>query len=462
MNRRIKHIHFVGAGGIGMCGLAELLHNQGYRVTGSDLRGGATVERLRSLGIPVSIGHARAHVGEADVVVFSSAVRANNPELLEAESRKIPVIRRAEMLAEVMRLKEGIAIAGSHGKTTTTSLIAHVLQHAGLDPTAVIGGRILESGAAHTGARLGAGNLLVAEADESDGSFLRLAPVIAVVTNIDPEHLDHYGNYDALQDAFVTFANSIPFWGLAVLCLDHPGVQAILPRMTRRTTSYGFASQADLCATQLRPENGGTRFAVRHRGAPLGSVKLPLAGRHNVQNALATLVVALELEVPFETAAAALESFGGIERRFERKGEVSGVRVIDDYGHHPAEVRATLAAAREVHAGRIVVAFQPHRYSRTRDLWDEFVGAFNDADVLVLTEIYAAGEDKIPGVEAAPLAEAVRAHGHRDVRFAPDLDRVLANLLEIAAPGDLVVTLGAGSISTLGARLLAGLAERAS
>ena len=462
MNRRIKHVHFVGVGGIGMCGLAELLHNQGYRVTGSDLRSGPTVERLRSLGIPVSIGHARGHVGEADVVVYSSAVRANNPELLEAESRKIPVIRRAEMLAEVMRLKEGIAVAGSHGKTTTTSLIAHVLQRAGLDPTAVIGGRILVSGAAHTGARLGAGRLLVAEADESDGSFLRLAPVIAVVTNIDPEHLDHYGSFLALQDAFTAFANSIPFWGLAVLCLDHPGVQSILPRMTRRITTYGFASQADLCATRVRAERGGTRFSVRHRGVSLGSVRLPLPGRHNVQNALATLSVALELEVPFETAAGALESFGGIERRFESKGEVAGVRVVDDYGHHPAEIRATLAAAREVHAGRIVVAFQPHRYTRTRDLWDEFVRAFNDADVLVLTEIYAAGEDKILGVEAAPLAEAVRAHGHRDVRFAPDLDRVLETLLALVAPGDLVVTLGAGSISTLGARLLARLAERAS
>jgi UDP-N-acetylmuramate--alanine ligase len=460
MNRRIQHVHFVGAGGIGMCGLAELLHNQGYRVTGSDLREGPTVERLRSLGIPVSIGHAREHVGEADVVVYSSAVRANNPELLEAESRKIPVIRRAEMLAEVMRLKEGIAVAGSHGKTTTTSLIAHVLQRAGLDPTAVIGGRILESGAAFTGARLGAGPLLVAEADESDGSFLRLAPVIAVVTNVDPEHLDHYGSFEALQDAFASFANSIPFWGLAVLCLDHPGVQSILPRTTRRTTTYGFASQADLSAARVRPERGGTRFEVRQRGAALGTLRLPLPGRHNVQNALATLAVALELEVPFETAAAALESFGGIERRFETKGVAAGVRVVDDYGHHPAEIRATLAAAREVHAGRIVVAFQPHRYTRTRDLWDEFVRAFNDAGVLVLTEIYAAGEEKIPGVEAAPLAEALRAHGHRDVRFARDLDGVLASLLELVTPGDLVITLGAGSISTLGGRLLAALEER--
>jgi UDP-N-acetylmuramate--alanine ligase len=460
VNRRIKRIHFVGAGGIGMCGLAELLHNQGYRVTGSDLRAGPTVERLRSLGIPVAIGHGADHVGDADVVVFSSAVRASNPELLAAESRKLPVIPRAEMLAEVMRLKDGIAIAGSHGKTTTTSLIAHVLAQAGLDPTAVIGGRILEAGAARTGARLGAGPLLVAEADESDGSFLRLAPVIAVVTNIDPEHLDHYGSYDALQDAFAAFANRIPFWGLAVLCLDHPGVQAILPRMTRRTTTYGFASQADLCATRVRPEGGSVRFSVRQRGTSLGSVRLPLAGRHNVQNALATLAVALELEVPFAQAVAAIESFGGIERRFETKGEAAGVRVVDDYGHHPAEIRATLAAAREVHAGRIVVAFQPHRYTRTRDLWDEFVRAFNDADVLVLTEIYAAGEDKLPGIEAAPLAEAIRAHGHRDVRFAPDLDGALASLLAVAAPGDLVVTLGAGSVSTLGARLLAGLAER--
>jgi UDP-N-acetylmuramate--alanine ligase len=401
-------------------------------------------------------------VGEADVVVFSSAVRANNPELLEAERRKIPVIRRAEMLAEVMRLKEGIAVAGSHGKTTTTSLIAHVLQRAGLDPTAVIGGRVLEAGTAPTGARLGAGPLLVAEADESDGSFLRLAPVIAVVTNIDPEHLDHYGSFEALQDAFAAFANSIPFWGLAVLCLDHPGVQSILPRTTRRTTTYGFASQADLSAARVRPERGGTRFEVRQRGAALGSLRLPLPGRHNVQNALATLAVALELEVPFETAAAALEGFGGIERRFETKGAAGGVRVVDDYGHHPAEIRATLSAAREVHAGRIVVAFQPHRYTRTRDLWDEFVRAFNDADVLVLTEIYAAGEDKLPGVEAAPLADALRAHGHRDVRFARDLDGVLDTLVALAAPGDLVVTLGAGSISTLGARLLARLAERAS
>ncbi|MDH3210873.1 MAG: UDP-N-acetylmuramate--L-alanine ligase [Myxococcales bacterium] len=459
MRRRIERIHFVGAGGIGMCGLAELLHNQGYAISGSDLKSGPTVERLRSLGIEIAIGHDPSHVGSADVVVYSSAVRPNNPELREAERLKIPVIPRAEMLAETMRLKEGIAVAGSHGKTTTTSLIAHVLDAAGLDPTAVIGGRVRAARGAATGARLGAGDLLVAEADESDGSFLRLAPVIAVVTNIDPEHLDHYGSFAALQDAFAAFANRVPFWGLAVLCLDHPGVQAIVPRMTRRTATYGFASQSDLLATDLEPERDGMRFEVRHRGEALGPVHLPLPGRHNVLNALATIAVALELGVSFERAAAALDSFPGIERRFETKGEVSGIRVVDDYGHHPAEITATLSSARGLHAGRIVVAFQPHRYTRTRDLWDEFTTAFNDADLLFVTGIHPAGESKIPGVEAAPLVEAIGAHGHRNVHFVPDLEAVLERLVAEAKPGDLVMTLGAGSIATLGARLIERLRE---
>ena len=460
MRRRIKHVHFVGAGGIGMCGLAELLHNQGYRVSGSDLREGPTLERLRSLGIPVHVGHSAEKLGDVDVVVYSSAVPPHNPELREAERRGIPVIPRAEMLAEVMRLKEGIAVAGSHGKTTTTSLIAHVLSSAGLDPTAVIGGRVLAPDTAPSTTRLGAGDLLVAEADESDGSFLRLAPVVAVVTNIDPEHLEHYGSYEALEEAFVSFANRVPFWGLTVLCLDHPGVQAIVPRMRRRTTTYGFSPQADLVASNLRIEAPGTRFEVRRRGEELGTVRIRLPGRHNVLNALATLGVALELDVPFARAAAALESFLGIERRFETRGLAAGVRVVDDYGHHPAEIRATLASAREIHAGRVVVAFQPHRFTRTRDLWDEFVTAFNDADVLVLTDIYSAGEAKIPGVEAAPLAEAIRAHGHHDVRFAANLDDVLAALLATARAGDLVLTLGAGSISQVAGRLLAKLEER--
>ncbi len=460
MRRRIKHVHFVGAGGIGMCGLAELLHTQGYRVSGSDLREGPSLDRLRSLGIAVAVGHAAENLGDVDVVVYSSAVPPHNPELREAERRGIPVIPRAEMLAESMRLKEGIAVAGSHGKTTTTSLVAHVLSSAGLDPTAVIGGRVLAPDRAPSTTRLGAGDLLVAEADESDGSFLRLAPVVAVVTNIDPEHLDHYGSYDALEAAFVAFANRVPFWGLSVLCLDHPGVQAIVPRMTRRTTTYGFASQADLVATHLRLESPGTRFEVRRRGERLGQVRLRLPGRHNVLNALATLAVAHELDVPFATAAESLSGFLGIERRFETKGVAAGVRVVDDYGHHPAEIRATLAAAREIHAGRVVVAFQPHRYTRTRDLWNDFVTAFNDADVLVVTDIYSAGEAKIPGVEAAPLADAIRAHGHRDVRFAANLDDVLAELAATAREGDLVVTLGAGSVSQVGARLLGGLGTR--
>jgi UDP-N-acetylmuramate--alanine ligase len=460
MRRRIKQVHFVGAGGIGMCGLAELLHNQGYRVSGSDLREGATVERLRSLGIAIHVGHAAENLGDVDVVVYSSAVPPRNAELREAERRGIPVIPRAEMLAEVMRMKEGIAVAGSHGKTTTTSLIAHVLSSAGLDPTAVIGGRVLAPDTAPSTTRLGAGDLLVAEADESDGSFLRLAPVVAVVTNIDPEHLDHYGSYEALEAAFVSFANRVPFWGLSVLCLDHPGVQAIVPRMTRRTTTYGFASQADLVATKLRSEAPGTRFEVRRRSERLGEVRLRLPGRHNVLNALATLAVAEEQGVPFETSAEALGAFVGIERRFETKGDAAGVRVVDDYGHHPAEIRATLDSAREIHTGRVVVAFQPHRYTRTRDLWDDFVTAFNDADVLVLTDIYSAGEAKIPNVEAARLADALRAHGHRDVRFASNLDDVVDELAATAREGDLVLTLGAGSISQVGGRLLAKLRER--
>jgi UDP-N-acetylmuramate--alanine ligase len=460
MYRRIQRVHFVGIGGIGMCGIAELLHHQGIRVSGSDTREGPTVARLRSLGVPVAIGHATENVGDADVVVFSSAVRPGNPELVEAEQRKIPVIPRAEMLAELMRLKDGVAVGGSHGKTTTTSLVAHVLDAAGLDPTAVIGGRVLHPGGRST-ARLGTGPLLVAEADESDGSFLRLAPVIAVVTNIDPEHLDHYGSLEALHDAFVAFANRVPFWGLAVVCLDHPGVQAILPRLTRRTVTYGFSPQADLVADEARLDSGGMRFAVRRRGAPLGEVHVALAGEHNVRNALAALAVALELEVPFAVAAAALARFPGIERRFETKGEAAGVRVVDDYGHHPAEIRATLAAARQLHPGRLVVVFQPHRYTRTQLLFDDFATAFHLADVLWVTEIYAAGEDKIPGVDGRALADAIRAHGQRDVRFAPDLDALPAELAATLAPGDLVITLGAGNVSALGPRLLAALAPAA-
>jgi UDP-N-acetylmuramate--alanine ligase len=459
--RGIERIHFVGIGGIGMCGLAELLRAQGYAVTGSDLAEGATVARLRALGIPVALGHAAGHVGEADVVVVSSAVRAGNPEVAEAQRRGVPVIPRAEMLAEVMRLADGIAIAGTHGKTTTTSLVGHVLQAAGLDPTLVVGGRVIGAGpeSERTGARLGGGAFLVAEADESDGSFLHLSPVIAVVTNVEAEHLDHHGSLEALEDAFAGFLARLPFWGTAVLCLDDPGVQRLLARVARRRVSYGLSAQADWVASEIASEGAGMSFVVRRHGAALGRVRLPLAGRHNVANALAALAVADEVEVPFARAAEALASFRGVERRFETKGVVAGIRVVDDYGHHPTELRATLAAARSVHAGRIVVVFQPHRYTRTRDLFDAFAAAFHDADLLVLTEIYAAGEAKIPGVESALLAEAIRARGHRDVRFVPDLERVVPELLPELRSGDLVLTLGAGSVSRLGPQLLRALAE---
>ena len=460
----VQHIHFLGIGGIGMCGLAELLHSRGYTITGSDLAEAVTVERLRHLGVPVLVGHAASNLGNADLLVYSSAIRSNNPELIEAQRRETPVVSRGEMLAEVMRLQDGIAIAGTHGKTTTTSLVAHVLEGAGLDPTAMIGGRVIPSHGAEpaaardrSGVLLGKGNLFVAEADESDGSFLRLAPLVAVVPNIAPEHLDHYGSYEALQDAFVDFANCIPSQGLAIVCFDHPGVQAILPRLTRRHTTYGFNSEADLTATALEPDGFGTTFTVSRRGQALGRARLPLPGRYNVANCLAAIAVALEFEISFETAAASLADFAGIERHFERKGEAAGVLVVDDYGHHPAEVRATLASARAMHPGRIVVVFQPHRYTRTRDCFDEFATAFNDADVLVMCEVYAAGEDEIPGADGRALADAVEAQGHEDVRFAPELDKIVATLPADLLSGDLVITLGAGSVSSLGPPLLAAL-----
>lgn len=464
MRRRIQHIHFLGIGGIGMSGLAELLHSRGYAVSGSDLADGPTVERLRRLGVPVSLSHDPANVGDADVLVYSSAIRRDNPELREAELRGIPVIARGEMLAEVMRQQDGIAIAGSHGKTTTTSLVAHVLEAAGLDPTAVIGGwRIGGEGdepGGRCGVRLGKGGLLVVETDESDGSFLLLDPMIAVVTNVDPEHLDHYGSLDALQAAFVAFANRVPFWGLVVLCFDHPGVQAILPRVTRRHTTYGLNRQADLTAGEIEPDGFGMRFEVRRRGQHLGGVRVPLPGPHNVANSLAAIAVALELDVPFEVAAESLAGFAGVERRFERKGEAAGVLIVDDYGHNPAKARATLGAARSIHAGRIVVVFQPHRYTRTRDRFEDFVTAFDDADRLVVSEIYAASEDPIPGVDGRALADAIRAHGHPDVRFIAALDEIAQALPSELEPGDLVITLGAGDVSTLGPRLLAELGAR--
>ncbi len=450
-NKKVK-VHFVGIGGIGMSGIAELLLNLGYRVSGSDLKASDITRRLASLGGVIAEGHRAENVAaDVDVVVTSSAVRKNNPEVQAARDRGIPVIPRAEMLAELMRLKEGVAIAGSHGKTTTTSLIATVVAHAGLDPTAVVGGKLNALG---TNAKLGRGQLMVVEADESDGSFLRLSPAIAVITNVDPEHLDYYGTVEALQQAFVDFADRVPFYGLAVLCLDHPVVQHLIPRIGKRHVTYGVSPQADWRADNVRFLPYQSHFAVSHRGERFGDVTLNMVGAHNVLNALACCAVAHELGIPFAVTAEALGSFAGVQRRFTVRGEVNGITVVDDYGHHPAEIRATLAGARaSFPQRRIVCAFQPHRYTRTRDLLGEFATAFNDADALLLTEIYAAGEEPIPGVLGSRLHEAVKACGHRDVSFV-ERSELPQRLRERALPGDLIITLGAGDITHVADDLL--------
>ena len=445
-------IHFVGIGGIGMSGIAEVLLNLGYPVTGSDLRTGETTRRLESFGAKIFAGHRAENVGNADVVVYSSAVRPDNPEVLHAKKLGIPVIPRAEMLAELMRLKYGIAVAGSHGKTTTTSLVAHLLAAGRLDPTAVVGGKINGFG---SNAKLGKGEYMVVEADESDGSFLRFSPAIAVVTNIDPEHLDHYGSFEALQEAFLEFVNRVPFYGLSILCLDHPVVQALLPRVERRAVTYGFSAQADYRATDVVAGVLEMRFNLVRRGEVFEGFRLPMTGRHNVQNALAAIAVADDVGMPMEEIRRALAEFDGVQRRFTIRGEARGATIVDDYGHHPAEIRATLQGARDAFPERrIVVCFQPHRYSRTRLLWEDFATSFNDADRLIVTDVYAAGEDPIDGVEGAALADAIRSHGHRDVRYLPrqGLAHAIWPLIE---EGDLVITLGAGDVGQVGAELLA-------
>jgi UDP-N-acetylmuramate--alanine ligase len=455
--KRYRHIHFVGIGGAGMSGIAEILANLGYTVSGSDLKRSDTIERLERLGVKVLIGHEAANLEGAHVVVYSSAVARDNIELVVARQRQIPVIARAEMLAELMRLKYGIAVAGTHGKTTTTSMVGTVLAEGHLDPTIVVGGRVLSLGA---NARLGQGEYLVAEADESDGSFLKLSPTVAVVTTIDAEHLDHYGTLDAVRDAFATFLNKVPFYGAAIVCLDQPNVQLLLPRVDKRVITYGLESGADLVARRLSLVGLTSRFEVVHRGASLGECTLRVPGRHNVANALAAIAVGLDLEVPFAMIRRALAAFEGVQRRFQIRGTAAGVTVIDDYGHHPAEIRATLAAAKAGFDGRVVAVFQPHRHTRTFHLRDEFVTAFNQADVLVVMDIYAAGEAPIDGVTAADLAERIRAHGHRNVTYlGGDRARLLDLLCEITRPGDLVLTLGAGDVGQLGPALLAQLAN---
>ncbi|MGJ3646920.1 UDP-N-acetylmuramate--L-alanine ligase [Sphingomonas sp. GlSt437] len=458
----IGTIHFVGIGGIGMSGIAEVMHNLGYRVQGSDVAEGYVVAGLRDKGIPVHIGHDADNLGDAAVLVCSTAIKRGNPEVEAAYERRIPVVRRAEMLAELMRLKSTVAVAGTHGKTTTTSMVAALLDAGGVDPTVINGGIINSYG---SNARLGASDWMVVEADESDGSFLRLDGTIAVVTNIDPEHLDHYGSFDAVKDAFVEFVENVPFYGAALLCLDHPEVQGIIPRLRdRRVVTYGFSAQADVRGVNVTPVPGGNRFEaiVRQRDGSSRSIEgieLPMPGRHNVQNALAAIGVALELGIDDATIAKGFAKFGGVKRRFTKVGEVpvdGGVAtIIDDYGHHPVEIRAVLAAAREGAENRVIAVAQPHRFTRLRDLMEDFQQAFNDADIVYVAPVYPAGEAPIEGVDAEALVTGIRNRGHRSAQTVADAGALAKTLAETIEPGDMVICLGAGDIT----KWAAGLAD---
>ncbi|MEW6427090.1 MAG: UDP-N-acetylmuramate--L-alanine ligase [Thermodesulfobacteriota bacterium] len=452
-NKRLK-LHFVGIGGIGMSGIAELLLNLGYRVSGSDLRQSATTRRLAKLGGTVHVGHSAEWVGDADVVVVSTAVREDNPEVIEARSRFIPVIPRAAMLAELMRLKSyPIAVAGSHGKTSTTSMLGAVLAAAGMDPTVVIGGQVNSLG---TNAQLGGGDFLVAEADESDGSFLHLSPVLEVVTNIDLEHLDYYLDLDQIRATFLEFIGKVPFWGAVVLCIDDPNVASILAEVKKRVITYGLSAQADIHAREVSIEGFASSYEVYRHNEHLGRIRLALPGRHYVQNSLAVVAVGLELDIPFPAIAEGLARFSGVQRRLQVRGEAAGVLVVDDYGHHPTEIRATLEAVREaLPQRRLVVLFQPHRYSRTQKLFEEFCTAFHQADALFLTDIYPASEAPIPGITGEYLARGIVEHGHRNVTCCPAVDDLAATAAPALAEGDVVVTLGAGSITGVGPKLLA-------
>lgn len=459
MLRKIQHIHFVGIGGSGMSGIAEVLLNQGYEISGSDLQMSPVTERLRRLGATIFHGHRPDHVVGADVVVVSTAIRPDNPEVQEARRRQVPVIPRAEMLAELMRLKYSVAVAGAHGKTTTTSMIGAVMAYAGLDPTIVVGGRL------HTldsHARLGSGDFIVAEADESDKSFLKLSPTIAVVTNIDREHLDFYRGLEEIRESFVQFVNKVPFYGSVILCLDDPHLQTIVPRITRRLVTYGQSSQAEIAAddVELSP-HFWSRFTVRRKAERLGDVRLHVPGWHNVYNALAAIAVGLDLDIDFTTISEALAEFRGVARRFEVKGEVDDLIIIDDYGHHPTEIKATLAAAK-LAGRRMVVLFQPHRYTRTAYLMDEFAVSFNDADVLLVTDIYPASEDPIEGVTSQALVERIKQFGHKNVEYVGTLQRAAERLGDVVRPGDLVLTLGAGSVHRAGQAFIDHLKGRRS
>ena len=451
MDSKVKTIHMVGIGGAGMSGIAEVLLNLGYTVHGSDLSDGAPVARLRELGAVVAMGHAAANVNQAHVLVKSTAVRPDNPEVLAALERGIPIIPRAEMLAELMRLRTGIAIAGTHGKTTTTSFAAVIFEEAGLDPTVIIGGRLNAYGA---NARLGTGSYLIAEADESDGSFLCLFPIMNVVTNVDMDHLDFYSDQETIDEAFVQFMNKVPFYGMNVVCGDDPGVRRLLPRVNRPVITYGFHARNDLTAEELSCAET-SEFVVRLKGIRLGKVCLAQPGRHNILNALAAIGIALQADIPVSDCIAALGKFRGVGRRFEKKGEKNGVLVVDDYGHHPVEIAATLATARQCHPQRrLVVAFQPHRFTRTKALFGDFCTVFENADKLFLTEIYAASESPIPGVSGDSLAQGIRQVTDTDVTYCQDFGELLRGLDAELKPGDLLLTLGAGNITTVGPRWL--------
>lgn len=455
MFRHVKRIHFIGIGGIGMSGIAEVLHSLEFTVSGSDAGRSKNTERLEQThGITVHIGHAAENISDAEVVVYSSAIRNDNPEMVAAREKGIPVIPRAEMLAELMVLKPyAVAVSGTHGKTSTTSMIAHVLTHAGVDPTAVVGGVVESFG---SNAKVGGSEWFVTEADESDRSFLMLYPTIAVVTNIDKEHMESYKSMEDVIDCFVDFANKVPFFGAAVLCLDDPNVQQIIPRIKRRRVTFGISRQADVSASDIVYDDGfSSRFNVSRHGEMLGQIEMPVPGKHNVYNALATTAVALEMDVEFEKIAEAFKSFRNANRRFQQKGEINGVTIIDDYGHHPTEVVATLAAAKTGAMGRrLVVVFQPHRYSRTSELMDEFSVAFNNADVLLVTDIYAASEDPIEGITSEALVENIRKYGHKNATYIGDIENAAAQTIDVLEQGDIVITLGAGTITRVSDELV--------
>ncbi|MDH4163290.1 MAG: UDP-N-acetylmuramate--L-alanine ligase [Nitrospirota bacterium] len=456
MFKKIQHIHFVGIGGIGMSGIAEVLLNLGYRVSGSDLRESDTTERLKSLGGEIMIGHRAENITEPHVVVISSAVKKDNVEVVAAREKQVPVIPRAEMLAELMRLKYGVAIAGAHGKTTTTSMVATVLAAGGIDPTVVIGGKLNSLG---SNAKLGQGDFLVAEADESDGSFLKLTPAIAVVTNIDEEHLDYYKDINEIKDAFIAFINKVPFYGVSILCLDQKHIQSLIPKIEKRYLTYGMSAQADYQVKDATLLPLGAKFRVMNHKDDLGWFELSVPGMHNVSNSVAAIAVARELNIELEVIRRALREFSGVQRRFQIKGEARGVLVVDDYGHHPTEVRATLAAAKAALGRRVVCVFQPHRYTRTKHLLEEFFSAFNQADRVIITDIYAAGEQPIPGVSGQAVEAGVKGYGHKDAAYIGDREKLIAHLAETLRQGDLLLTLGAGDVWKLGEAVLEKLKQ---